>query len=61
MLAWAIIFLVIALVAAVFGFTGIAVVSANIARILFFIFIVLFLLALIFGYFWVPVTAPPGG
>jgi len=49
MLRWTVIFLVIAIIAAVFGFGGIAVGAASIAKILFFIFIVLFLLSLIFG------------
>jgi uncharacterized membrane protein YtjA (UPF0391 family) len=61
MLMWALIFLVVAVIAALFGFTGIAVAATNIAKILFFIFIVLFVLALLFGYFWAPVTAPPPG
>ena len=47
MLGWAITFLVIALIAAVFGFGGIASASAGIAQILFFIFLVLFVGALI--------------
>lgn len=47
MLNWAITFLVIALLAAVFGFTGLAVASAGIAKILFFVFIVLFIASLI--------------
>jgi uncharacterized membrane protein YtjA (UPF0391 family) len=38
MLHWALVFFVIAIVAGVFGFTGIAVAAAEIARILFFIF-----------------------
>lgn len=45
MLNWAIGFLVIALIAAVFGFGGIAAVSVDIAKILFFVFIVLFVIA----------------
>ncbi len=45
MLRWAIIFLVIALVAAVFGFGGIVAVAMDAARILFFVFIVLFMVA----------------
>lgn len=49
MLRWAIIFLVIALIAAAFGFTGIEFAAAGIAKVLFFIFIVLFLGALILG------------
>ncbi|HZE20831.1 MAG TPA: DUF1328 domain-containing protein [Desulfobaccales bacterium] len=61
MLILALIFLVIALIAAVFGFTRIAVASMNIARIIFLIFLVLFILALIFGYFWAPAAAPPPG
>jgi uncharacterized membrane protein YtjA (UPF0391 family) len=47
MLYYALVFLLIAIVAAVFGFGGVAVVSAGIAKILFFIFIVLFLVSLI--------------
>jgi uncharacterized membrane protein YtjA (UPF0391 family) len=42
-------FLVIALVAAVFGFGGIASSFAMIAKILFFVFLVLFLVSLISG------------
>ncbi len=45
MLRWAIIFLVIALVAAVFGFGGIAAFSMDAARLLFVVFIVLFVIA----------------
>jgi uncharacterized membrane protein YtjA (UPF0391 family) len=47
MLRWALAFFVIALLAALFGFTGIAVAAAGVAKILFFLFIVLFLLALV--------------
>jgi len=49
MLYWAVVFFVISIIAALFGFTGIAVATAGIAKILFFIFLVLFVLALIFG------------
>jgi uncharacterized membrane protein YtjA (UPF0391 family) len=49
MLRLAIAFFVIALLAALFGFGGIATASAGIAQILFFIFLVLFVLALIMG------------
>lgn len=49
MLRWAVTFLIIAIVAAFFGFGGIAAGAASFAKILFFIFIVLFLLSLIFG------------
>ena len=51
MLKWAVVFLVIALVAALFGFTDIAAASAGIAKILFGIFLVLFLGALLIGLF----------
>ena len=46
---YAVVFFIIALVAAVFGFGGIAVGSAEIAKILFVIFLVLFLGSLIVG------------
>lgn len=49
MLRWTIIFLVVAIIAAVFGFGGIAAGAAGIAKVLFFIFIVLFLISLIAG------------
>ena len=51
MLGWALMFLVVAIIAGVFGFTGISMVAADFARILFFIFLVLFLVSLIFGLF----------
>ena len=47
MLYWAIVFLIIALVAAVFGFGGIAVAAAGIAKFLFFLFVVIFLIMLV--------------
>jgi uncharacterized membrane protein YtjA (UPF0391 family) len=50
MLYWAAVFFVISLIAAVFGFTGIAIAFAGIAKILFFVFVVLFVLTLIFGW-----------
>ena len=49
MLSWALTFLVIALIAALFGFTGIYVAAAGIAKILFFVFLVLFVLSLLGG------------
>lgn len=49
MLGWAVLFLVIALVAAALGFGGIAAVSAEIAQLVFWIFIVLFVVSLIYG------------
>jgi uncharacterized membrane protein YtjA (UPF0391 family) len=47
MLNWALMFFVVALLAAVFGFTGIAIAAAGVAKILFFVFLVLFLVSLI--------------
>jgi uncharacterized membrane protein YtjA (UPF0391 family) len=50
MLKWAFVFLIISLVAALFGFSGIAAGAADIAKVLFFIFlaicVILFLLGL---------------
>lgn len=48
-LYWTLVFLVVALVAGLFGFGGIASASAGIAKVLFAIFLVLFLVSLIFG------------
>jgi len=47
MLYWAVTFFIVAIIAAVFGFGGIASASAGIAQILFFIFVALFVVALI--------------
>lgn len=47
MLGWAITFFVLAIIAAIFGFGGIAASLVGIAKILFFIFLVLFVIALI--------------
>lgn len=49
MLRWAIGFFIIALIAALLGFGGIATASAGIAKILFFVFLVLFLVSLVTG------------
>jgi len=49
MLRLALFFLVVSIVAAIFGFGGIAAASADIARILFFIAIVVFVVLLIGG------------
>jgi len=49
MLHWALTFLVIALIAAVFGFGGIAGTAVGIAKILFFVFIILCLLTFAMG------------
>jgi uncharacterized membrane protein YtjA (UPF0391 family) len=47
MLRWAIAFFIVALVAALFGFAGIAVAAAGIAKILFYLFLILFLVTLV--------------
>ncbi len=49
MLRWALIFFIVSLVAAVFGFTGISQATAGIAQILFYIFLVVFLVLLVAG------------
>ena len=47
MLRWSLGFFVVALIAAVLGFTGIVVAAAGIAKILFFLFLVLFLITMV--------------
>jgi uncharacterized membrane protein YtjA (UPF0391 family) len=49
MLSWALVFFVFALIAAAFGFTGIAVQAAAIAQILFYLFLILFVASLVVG------------
>ena len=49
MLKWAFMFLVIGLIAALLGFTGIAGASIGIAKVLFFIFMVIFVVLLVAG------------
>lgn len=49
MLKWAAIFLVIALVARLFGFTGIASAAAGIAKFVFFLFLVVCLIFFVVG------------
>ena len=49
MLSWALTFLVIAIMAAIFGFGGIAGTAAGIAQILFYIFLAIFIISLIAG------------
>ncbi|MGI8894187.1 MAG: DUF1328 domain-containing protein [Casimicrobiaceae bacterium] len=51
MLRLAVIFFVVAIIAAVFGFGGIAAGATEIAKILFYMFVVLFVVSLIFGLF----------
>jgi uncharacterized membrane protein YtjA (UPF0391 family) len=47
MLRWALGFFIVALFAALLGFSGIAVAAAGIAKIIFFVFLVLFLVSLV--------------
>ncbi len=61
MLGWAIGFFVAALVAAVFGFGGIASAFTGIAIILFWVFLALFVLSLVFGSFGGAHAAGHGG
>ncbi len=49
MLGWAVIFLIVAIIAAIFGFGGIAGTAAGIAQILFYIFVAIFLISLLVG------------
>jgi len=49
MLSWAVTFLIIALIAAVLGFGGIAGVAIEAAKIIFFVAIVLFLITVLAG------------
>jgi uncharacterized membrane protein YtjA (UPF0391 family) len=49
MLRWSLAFFIVAIIAAIFGFGGIATGAADIARILFFFFIVFFLVCLIWS------------
>jgi uncharacterized membrane protein YtjA (UPF0391 family) len=49
MLYYALVFFIVAIVAAVFGFGGIAAGAASIAKILFFIFLIMFVVSAIVG------------
>ena len=49
MLGWALTFLIVALIAAVLGFGGIAGFAVEIAKIIFFVAIILFMVSAIFG------------
>ena len=49
MLTWAVVFLVIAIVAGFFGFNRVAGTSTQIAKLLFFVFVVLFIISLLMG------------
>jgi uncharacterized membrane protein YtjA (UPF0391 family) len=46
MLRWALVFLVVAIIAGIFGFAGVMVAAAGIAKLLFYVFLVLFVVSL---------------
>jgi uncharacterized membrane protein YtjA (UPF0391 family) len=50
MFSWAITFLIVALIAALLGFGGIAGVAVEAAKLIFFVAIVLFLISAVFGF-----------
>lgn len=49
MLRWALIFFIVAIIAAVFGFGNISAAATDIAKILFFVFLIIFLVTLVLG------------
>jgi uncharacterized membrane protein YtjA (UPF0391 family) len=56
MLHWAVVFLIVALIAAIFGFGGLAGTAAGIAKFLFVLFVILFLISLVLGRSRTPVV-----
>ena len=50
MLYWSLVFLIVAIIAAVLGFGGISAAAAGIAQVLFWIFLVVFLVSLVLGF-----------
>ena len=50
MFGWALTFLVVALIAGVLGFGGVAIISVEIAKIIFVVAIILFLASMVFGF-----------
>ncbi len=50
LLGWALTFLIIAIIAAVFGFGRIAAAATDIAKVLFFIFLVVFIVLLLVNF-----------
>ena len=49
LLKWALVFFVVSIIAALFGFTDIAAATADVAKILFYIFLVIFIVLLVLG------------
>jgi len=46
MLRWTLLFLLVAIIAGIFGFAGVMVAAAGIAKLLFYVFLVLFVVSL---------------
>lgn len=49
MLSWSLTFLIIAIIAGILNFSGIAGLALTIAKVCFFVFLILFVVSLIFG------------
>lgn len=49
LLKWALVFLVVSIIAGLLGFTGVSIISADIARTLFYIFLAIFFVLLVLG------------
>jgi uncharacterized membrane protein YtjA (UPF0391 family) len=47
MLYYALVFFIVAIIAAILGFGGVAIAAAGVAKLLFYVFLVLFLVSLI--------------
>ena len=60
-LKWALIFLVVSIIAGLLGFTGVSIISADIARFLFYVFVAIFLVLLILGLTIFRVRGGPNG
>lgn len=59
MLGWSLAFFIIAIIAAILGFGGIAAGAAGIAKIIIFFFVVAFLASLVWSIFNGPRSHPP--
>ncbi len=58
-LYWAVIFLALAIVSAIFGFGAVAAAGIGIAKVLFWVFVILFIISLVAGWRGRPGVAPP--
>lgn len=59
MLSWALAFFIVAIIAAVFGFGGIAAGATSVAQVIFFLFIIAFLVSLVISLFTGRSPRPP--